>query len=384
MDQLKKLKDEINLERKAISTTSLPMTIGELASLYKENELIINPVYQRFFRWNDEQKTRLIESVMLNIPMPSVFLQENKGSWEVIDGLQRLSTFFEFMGILKDAEGKVRSPLKLKKTKYLSHFENMEYGNGENSDEDLYFDQELRFSFRRYRIDITTINNENSHPDKKYEIFKRLNTGGSSLEPQEVRNAIMIQENKDIHDFISSLSKNIDFKEIFPVSGKQERESYRMEMLSRFLIADICDLSKSSESDLPGFLDEYMTAICDYHKNGYENEYVEKTPIDLDSIEDKFKRTCRLLNEVLGDSSFKKFNQTKKKFEGAILTSYFVAAMLGISSNIELWENNTDKLEEKLKSFQAKEEFKELTNTTKRVVDKIRYAKSESKYFSSL
>src|SRR5680860_1286658 len=97
------LEQEIEEKKKEISTDGYPMSIGELISLYKERELDIHPEFQRFFRWSPLQKTKLIESILLGIPVPSIFVsQREDGVWDVVDGLQRLSTIFEFIGVLRD------------------------------------------------------------------------------------------------------------------------------------------------------------------------------------------------------------------------------------------------------------------------------------------
>src|SRR5437764_14911019 len=96
------------------------MSIGELMSLYKDEELDIHPEFQRFFRWSLKQKSRLIESLLLGIPIPQIFVaQRADGVWDVVDGLQRLSTIFEFAGILLDEEKKKLPPLTLESTTYL-------------------------------------------------------------------------------------------------------------------------------------------------------------------------------------------------------------------------------------------------------------------------
>ena len=92
------LQQEIDEKKKEIFTDGYPMSIGELSSLYSENELDIHPEFQRFFRWTTLQKSKLIESILLGIPIPSIFVsQREDGVWDVVDGLQRLSTIFQFM-----------------------------------------------------------------------------------------------------------------------------------------------------------------------------------------------------------------------------------------------------------------------------------------------
>src|SRR5687768_9763163 len=114
------LDQEINQRAKEIHTDGYPMSIGELASLYRDSELDIHPEFQRIFRWSILQKSKLIESILLGIPIPSIFVsQREDGVWDVVDGLQRLSTIFEFMGILKDENGQIIPPNKLVGTEYL-------------------------------------------------------------------------------------------------------------------------------------------------------------------------------------------------------------------------------------------------------------------------
>ncbi len=99
---------EVSTARKKIFRDGYDMSFGELASMYERGELVIAPEYQRLFRWDDTKKTRFIESLLLNIPIPPIFVFSDKaGRWELVDGLQRVSTVLEFMGLLKDADGKL-------------------------------------------------------------------------------------------------------------------------------------------------------------------------------------------------------------------------------------------------------------------------------------
>ena len=101
------LEDAVSKERKRLSSDRLDISFGELINLYKNNELIIRPEYQRLFRWSESQKTALIESILLSIPIPPIFVAEDKnGVWELVDGLQRVSTFISFFGELKEDEWK--------------------------------------------------------------------------------------------------------------------------------------------------------------------------------------------------------------------------------------------------------------------------------------
>lgn len=85
------LKEEIAEKRKEIIVDSYPMSIGEMMNLYRDGELDVHPEFQRFYRWDEEQKSKLIESILLGIPIPPIFVsQKINGKWDVIDGQQRL------------------------------------------------------------------------------------------------------------------------------------------------------------------------------------------------------------------------------------------------------------------------------------------------------
>ena len=106
------LDDEINAKRREIRTDGYPMSIGEWISLYEKDEIDIHPEFQRFFRWTKTQGTKLIESILLGIPIPPIFVSQRRdGVWDVVDGLQRLSTIYQLIGILKDEERRSARPI---------------------------------------------------------------------------------------------------------------------------------------------------------------------------------------------------------------------------------------------------------------------------------
>src|SRR5262245_12648157 len=114
------LQEEIDKTRAEIRSDGYAVSISEWMSIYEKNELDIHPEFQRFFRWTLRQKSRLIESLLLGIPIPQIFVaQRADGIWDVVDGLQRLSTILEFAGILKDENGKPVPPITLESTTYL-------------------------------------------------------------------------------------------------------------------------------------------------------------------------------------------------------------------------------------------------------------------------
>lgn len=115
------LPEEVQAARKKVVTDGYEMSLGEIVNLYRNEELKIAPVFQRLFRWEDERKTRFIESILLGIPFPPIFVfQDENGIWELIDGLQRLSTLFQLTGDLKGERAQELGPLILNGTEFFA------------------------------------------------------------------------------------------------------------------------------------------------------------------------------------------------------------------------------------------------------------------------
>jgi len=94
-----RLAKEVSIAQAQVKPDGYEMSLGELISIYERGEILIRPDYQRLFRWSQEQKSRLIESILIGIPIPPLFVfQDDSGKWELVDGLQRVSTICEFRG----------------------------------------------------------------------------------------------------------------------------------------------------------------------------------------------------------------------------------------------------------------------------------------------
>lgn len=314
------LQKEIEAKAKEIQVDGYPMSIGELVNMYQENELRINPNFQRFFRWSDYQKTKLIESILLGIPIPPIFVSHGDDGWDVIDGLQRLSTIFEFMGVLCSPEGDTKAASRLQGTKFLPSLEGKFYNN--QNDAINSFTQEQRFILKRSKFDIRIIK-KTSDKDAKYELFQRINTGGANLTPQEIRNCLIIMVDQSFYEWTSTLGSNPDFENCISISEKMKLEQYNMEVLMRYLVSRYIDMKtvRGSE-DIGEFITESIMAL------------VNDSVIDREHEKLVFEKTFALLNETLGDDSFRKYDRDKQKFKGPFLMAAFECIASGVSYNI--------------------------------------------------
>jgi Protein of unknown function DUF262 len=313
--------DEIDSRRREIRTDGYAMSIGEWISLYEKKELDIHPEFQRFFRWSDTQKTNLIESILLGIPLPPIFVsQRTNGVWDVVDGLQRLSTIFQLIGILKDEKGKAVAPLVLQGTKYLPSLSGLQWQDEKSMKKSL--PQEAQLSLKRSKLSVSIILKE-SDENAKYDLFQRLNTGGSELSPQEVRNCLLLMVNKKMFEWLRGLAQYEPFKQVSALSDRPIDESYDIELVLRFMVLhNLDEKGFQSIGDVGVFLTEEMTTLARNKKFDYKlNEQV-------------FKKTFDLLATTVGENAFKRFSTTKSRHEGGFLLSQFEVVALGLASNV--------------------------------------------------
>lgn len=315
------LATQIENKRKEIKTDGYPMSIGEWISMYEGQELDIHPEFQRFYRWSHSQKTGLIESILLGIPLPPIFVSQRKdGVWDVVDGLQRLSTIFQFVGILKDDDGHDVEPLILEGTKYLPALQGIQWEN--EADQKKSLPKELQLVIKRSKLAASIVLKE-SDESAKYDLFQRLNTGGSELSPQEVRNCLLVMINKPFFDWLKGLSQNDAFISTTALSDRPIEEAYDVELALRFIVLSQIQISEiKSVGDVGAFLTEKMTEIAQSRK-------YKRPP-----IKDLFDETFAVLDKTLGDDSFKRFSVKKGRHEGGFLLSLYEVIGLGVAFNI--------------------------------------------------
>lgn len=228
------LTNELKDARRQVVTDGYDMSFGEIASMYRLRELVIDPNYQRLFRWEESQKTRFIESLLLGIPVPPIFVyQQESGVWELIDGLQRVSTVLQLMGELKMADGTDFPPLELGGTNLLPALAGMKWSPF--NDEDKYaFGSTLQLELKRARIRVEILRKE-SDQDAKFELFQRLNTGGSKLSEQEVRNSVLVMLNPDFFGWLNALTEHPTFKSSVELTENQRNRQDHLEVALRFI-----------------------------------------------------------------------------------------------------------------------------------------------------
>lgn len=269
-DLEEKITTPFNPEQIKIRTA--PILVEQLISRIKHEEIDLAPDFQRQADiWNDERKSRLIESLLLRIPLPVFYVAADESEkWSVVDGIQRMTTIYDY----------VTGKFPLKRLEYLTKL------NGCTHDE-------LRRPLQR-RISetqlIVNVIESGTSPDVLFNVFRRINTGGMTLNGQEIRHAL---NPGPVRDYLKELAESDEFKKATADSISPKRMADR-ECVLRFLAFYITSWEGYSSSDLNGYLVRTMQEINDMSECERNNSAVD------------FRKAMLAASDIFGENAFRK------------------------------------------------------------------------------
>ena len=316
------LTGEIKTARLSVQTDAYQMSVGEIVSMYEEQEIIIDPEFQRLFRWDITQKSRLIESLLLGIPLPSIFVFEREdGIWELIDGLQRISTLLEFMGKLRGSDGKIGPPSILESTKYLPSLHNVVWEQSNHIDdvpvnEQKELDKSQQLSIRRARIGVEILK-RTSDEQTKFDLFQRLNAGGTQANAQELRNCIMLMVNSKYYRAVKKEAERSEFQKVISATEDQIDRQRHLELAVRFLV--------HTYEPYDGTLN-----VEEYIDNGIINLAQNSSSTEA---ADTIRRTFHLLHEAAGGNALRRFEN--KRHSGKVGLVGLEGIAVGVAKNLD-------------------------------------------------
>jgi hypothetical protein len=257
------LLDEVETHRSDIHTDAYTVTWRELLNQYRDGDLLINPDYQRLFRWDVDQQSQYIESLLLGIPTPPVFLAQNDdGKFEVLDGLQRFSTLLKFFAnerppkqpeppseddLDTDVEqNDISVPTTLLAGRILPSLEGFNSAN---------LPETLTRAIKYARVNVILIE-KGSKRRARYEVFRRLNKFGSLLSDQEIRNCTARLLGSEFPDQLRRLAREPIIRSVLALSDERRGSMGVEEMILRLLAFNYSE--KPLRHEIREYLDDFM------------------------------------------------------------------------------------------------------------------------------
>ncbi|MBM7078582.1 DUF262 domain-containing protein [Micromonospora humida] len=226
--------------------------MDEILRRIEKGRIDVAPSYQRKFQWDHARQSKLVESIFLGIPVPPLFMATNAeanrvNSWEVVDGLQRVTTLVNFAGNT-NARSRIRlsdSPLALHDLDKLETFNGRTFSELPGDLQSLFEDRPLK----------VVVLNDKSEIRVRFDLFERLNTGGIRLSHQEVRECVFRGE---FIDLLRTLSRNVDFRTVVRLQKGSENDGTPEEYVLRFFA--YLENYKNFDHLVKDFLDEFTIA----------------------------------------------------------------------------------------------------------------------------
>ncbi|OQW88586.1 MAG: hypothetical protein BWK78_08160 [Thiotrichaceae bacterium IS1] len=256
-----------------IDIRETPHTIFELMRKYDDKRLIINPEFQRNLVWKPEQKSKFIESVILNFPLPPFYVNETReGKYIVVDGLQRTTALHEFL----------QDKFQLKGLEALPHLNGKDFSalkNMSGAYQTKIEDKKVLLYVLRPSVPLAVV----------YDLFNRINTGGTQLERQEVRNCIFLGKATEL---LKELSEADYFRKAID-NGISPKRMKDREAILRYLAFKLFDYQKDYHGDMSRFVEEAMRKIN------------KMSVAEISALKEDFERVMKCTYEFFGTRNFR-------------------------------------------------------------------------------
>lgn len=326
-----KLIVDIPKEKRHLNSSSYDYSVDFLVSMMQDGKIILEVPFQRQYVWKDDKASQLIESIIMNVPIPPIyFAEEEDGDWLVIDGLQRLNSLKRFF----------ENEFALKKLDILKDLEKIKYKDLPPKAKSLLANGQLRANVLR----------KDTHPDIKYDVFMRLNKGAVTLNYQELRNCLY---RGDLNNIAKGLvGSNKSYLQILNLKEPHNR-FLDVEHIIRFFA-----LSQNLQVDKDGFffINEYKGRMVTY-LNAFMEAHKKMNVDEIERYTNLFNDTIEKVVAVFGvNMAFRDISTTKnivnKSLADCILLGF-------IDKDIEILKENSAVIINALKDLlSTNEEFK--------------------------
>ncbi|WP_406440583.1 DUF262 domain-containing protein [Streptomyces sp. NBC_00631] len=305
---------------------ALDFSLSSLVSLVQGHELDLDPEYARRYRWDVTRKSRLIESFLLEVPIPPIFLAENTdGRYSIIDGKQRVSSIIDF----------VSNGFPLTDLEVLPEANGLTFG-------------ELDPTMARSLLSRSTLRAviiaQPSDPDMKYAVFARLNTGGVHLTAQEMRNAL---HPGPFNRMLVTLSAGPAFQSALQISSASQREMRDVELVLRYFAL------RDFGGDRTPLTAEALTRAL------MRGNLLSEVEIQADR--DEFLSSLSKCSTAFGLLAFRQWDPRRGEATSRTITSLYDAEMAAVRSFREdVLARRSVQIQEGLKDLLSHREFQRL------------------------
>lgn len=277
-----------------IVTEQARYPLDTICTMLNSGKYLLRPDFQRRRRWDRSKQSRLIESFIMNIPIPPIFLYEYEYSkYEVMDGLQRLTAIKEFYDDKFPLEG-------------------LEYWKELNGKKYSELPQEIKSGIdRRYLSSLIllkeTASSKTKADEMKQLVFERINSGGVKLEYQESRNAL---HSGNFNDLVITLSRNEYFCKIFDIPISEEETE---ELANNTMYKTMADVEMVVRFFAMRYLDEYEGISLKVFFDKFTDSANKLPQSVLDDYQHVFEQTIKLVYDIYGEQAFCLYKQVSGK-----------------------------------------------------------------------
>ena len=327
---------------KLISLETKPLSLEQIIGRIKRKTLDLHPPFQRAFIWDETKQSRLIESLMLRIPLPMFYFSADINEhYQVVDGLQRLNTIYDFI--------EKKKSFKLKNLEFWKEHENKTFTELEPYLQNRILETTLQ----------VTIINPSTPENVKRNVFKRINTGGYPLSAQEIRHALYEGKSTEL---LKNLVDNKDFKKVMGSKFKDLRMAGR-EIILRFLSFYINKPSEYKIVDMDEWLSNSMQIINKYDDN------------KIKILENVFEKAVKRSYLIFNNYAFRKSlpNHKKTPINKTLFEVWCLALVSLKDDEFDILSKNKNKLIEELKKLYDTNRFQISVSRDSWKVESVKY-----------
>lgn len=292
-------------KQKELVTSVVDYNLGTLYQLVTDNTINLSPKYQRRFRWDADRQSKLIESFLMNVPVPPIFLNEDTyGQYSVIDGKQRLNAIVAFFSGKLELSG-------------LRVFHDI---NGKSI---IDLPPKIQSVIKTRPTIRAIIILRQSDKDVKFEVFQRLNTGGVRLNPQEIRNSAFPGT---LNDTILELSEDKLFQSLLGIRNKNRSTIFQEMRDAEFVLRYFT--FRDNWHDFKGSMKRLMDTFME------DNQHVSDRVAGI--MREDFLSTIKSVQAGFGEYAFRRWIPAKEMWRSQVVASMYDAqmfAMRGVPSD---------------------------------------------------